>query len=157
MSDDPVEAYRRCAAQLIERLDEVIAGWIIRSVMVRVPDDWTAARRDRLHAEAVTVAHEVRAHVADELEVLVETDVEAQWTSPLEVLRASVGPANDLLADAGVEPPLRDAFSVERFPDDRYDLSPANFDDVDPSLHEVGLAWGAAKAHVVLSRHRADR
>ena len=37
------------------------------------------------------------------------------------------------------------------FPDDVYDLSPATFADVDPALHEPGLVWGAAKAHVHLA------
>ena len=28
--------------------------------------------------------------------------------------------------------------------------------DLDPALHEPGLRWGAAKAHVVLARRRAE-
>ena len=43
------------------------------------------------------------------------------------------------------------------FPDDDYDLSPATFADIDESLHEPGLVWGAAKAHVVLTRRRGRR
>ena len=42
------------------------------------------------------------------------------------------------------------------FPDDVYDLAPASFADVDPALHEPGLVWGAAKAHVHLARRRRD-
>ena len=42
------------------------------------------------------------------------------------------------------------------FPDDPYDLTPGSFADVDPSLHEPGLVWGAAKAHVVLARRRRE-
>ncbi len=41
------------------------------------------------------------------------------------------------------------------FPDDDYDLTPASFGDLDPALHEPGLVWGAAKAHVFLARRRA--
>ena len=41
------------------------------------------------------------------------------------------------------------------FPDDVYDLAPATFDDVSPDLHDPGLRWGAAKAHVHLKRRRA--
>jgi hypothetical protein len=48
----------------------------------------------------------------------------------------------------------RDEFSERNFPDDTYDLTPASFADVDPSLHEPGLEWGAAKAHVHLARRR---
>ena len=31
---------------------------------------------------------------------------------------------------------------------------PASFADLDPTLAELGLRWGAAKAHVVLRRRR---
>ena len=37
-----------------------------------------------------------------------------------------------------------------------YDLSPASFADLAPALKEPGLVWGAAKAHVHLSRRRAE-
>jgi hypothetical protein len=37
-----------------------------------------------------------------------------------------------------------------------YDLSPAAFADLDPSLREPGLTWGAAKAHVHLARRRRE-
>ena len=70
-------------------------------------------------------------------------------------MRASVGPATQVLGAAGVPVPRRDAFAEQAFPADRYDLGPATFDDIDPSLHDLGLAWGAAKAQVVLLRHRA--
>jgi hypothetical protein len=39
-------------------------------------------------------------------------------------------------------------------PDDRYDLTPRTFADVDPSLHELGIVWGAVKARAHLRRHR---
>ena len=48
----------------------------------------------------------------------------------------------------------RDDQQVHLFPDDDYDLAPANFADVDPSLAEPGLTWGAAKAYVHLQRHK---
>ena len=59
-----------------------------------------------------------------------------------------------MLREAGVEPAERDEFATRAFPDDAYDLAPASFADVHPSLHEPGLVWGAAKAHVHLRRRR---
>ena len=53
-------------------------------------------------------------------------------------------------------PVVRPAFEEEAFPDDDYGLTPATWADIDPALHERGLVWGAAKAHVVLSRRRAE-
>ena len=42
-------------------------------------------------------------------------------------------------------------------PDDDYDLVPTSFADLDPSLRELGLAWGAARAYVHRARHRSER
>ena len=50
----------------------------------------------------------------------------------------------------------RDAFAVQQFPDDDYDLAPPSFADVDPGLQELALTWGAAKAHLHLSRRRRE-
>ena len=61
-----------------------------------------------------------------------------------------------VLADAGVPPIVRDEFEERAFPDDVYGLAPASFADLDPALREPGLVWGAAKAHVVLARRRAE-
>jgi hypothetical protein len=47
----------------------------------------------------------------------------------------------------------RDADAERLFPDDPYDLTPGSFADIDPELHDPGLLWGAAKAHVVKHRH----
>ena len=71
------------------------------------------------------------------------------------VRRAVVYPTA-VLRGAGVPPVVRDADAEARFPDDDYDLTPAAFADLDPSLHEPGLVWGAAKAHVHLARRRAE-
>jgi hypothetical protein len=61
-----------------------------------------------------------------------------------------------VLAEAGVPPVERDEHAARLFPDDRYDLAPATFSDLDEALHEPGLVWGAAKAHVVLARRRRE-
>jgi hypothetical protein len=60
-----------------------------------------------------------------------------------------------VLADAGVPPVHRDGAAERLFPDDVYDLTPASFADLDAAVHEPGLVWGAAKAHVILRRRRA--
>ncbi|HRE00718.1 MAG TPA: hypothetical protein PLV68_05430, partial [Ilumatobacteraceae bacterium] len=58
------------------------------------------------------------------------------------------------LAAHGVPPRQRDPFAERAFPADRYGLSPAAWSDVDESLHEPGLIWGAWKAKTVLARRR---
>ena len=67
------------------------------------------------------------------------------------MLRTLVRYPTDVLRSAGARPVTRDEFAVRNFRDDVYDLSPATFADVDPALHEPGLVWGAAKAHVHLA------
>jgi hypothetical protein len=72
------------------------------------------------------------------------------------LLRAAVRIPTGVLAAAGVAPVDRDDFARRNFPDDPYDLTPASFADVDESLREPGLVWGAAKAHVHLARRRDE-
>jgi hypothetical protein len=93
--------------------------------------------------------------VGPALRRLLEADVDEQRTTPLSLLRSAVRYPTEVLREAGVEPAARDAFAQERFPDDPYDLSPATLADIDESLAEVGLAWGAAKAWAHKQRHGA--
>ncbi len=51
----------------------------------------------------------------------------------------------------------RDAQSARFQPDDVYDLAPASFADLAPELHDLGISWGAAKAHVHLQRRRREQ
>jgi hypothetical protein len=88
--------------------------------------------------------------------LVLEADIDDQRTNPLAVLRRAVRYPTDVLRAAGVPEVVRDAFAEAHEPDDVYDLSPASFADIDPALHEPGLVWGAAKAHVHLHRRRED-
>ncbi len=146
--------YRQVADDLADGLDAAVTSWIVRVVNRRLPTEWPPDRRARLRPQVDEVAALTHAEVVPRLRELLAADVEAQRSGPLGVLRGAVGPANRLLAEAGVPRPKRDPVTESMFPDDHYDLGPANFDDVDPSLHDIGLVWGAAKAHVVLIRHR---
>jgi hypothetical protein len=92
--------------------------------------------------------------VMPRLRELLATDVDEQRTNPLSLLRGAVRYPTEVLRSAGVPAVVRDEFDERAFPDDVYGLTPASFADVDPSLHEPGLTWGAAKAHVHLSRRR---
>jgi len=104
--------------------------------------------------QAVASGERARREVGYQVRCLLETDVDAQRSNPLSVLRGAARFPTTVLRDAGVPPVVRDRFSEERFPEDIYDLGPASFADLDPSLHELGLRWGAAKAFVHRARHR---
>jgi hypothetical protein len=155
--DDPAdaEALARYATVLADRIDEAIPGWIDRSVRRVLADQGIAV--DDVVAERIRDAgRAARDRGGRRVRALLSTDVDAQAGNPLAVLRSLVPHATRVLASAGARPVVRDEFSVRHFPDDVYDLTPASFADVDPALHEPGLVWGAAKAHVHLARRRRE-
>lgn len=129
---------------LADGIEAALPGWVVRCVGRFLPDPGPAAD-DAGRRAAAEVGGAVRA--------LLYQDVDEQRATPLTLLRAAVAYPTAVLQAAGVPPVERDRFAVERFPDDPYDLTPATFADIDPSLAEVGLAWGAAKAFEHRRRH----
>ncbi|MCB0970122.1 MAG: hypothetical protein KDA97_01200, partial [Acidimicrobiales bacterium] len=99
---------------------------------------------------AVAAADDVGARLRE----LLAADVDEQRTGPLAVVRAAVSYPTDVLRRAGVPAVVRDEFAERAFVEDRYGLAPAAFADLDEGLADLGLRWGAAKAHVVLRRRR---
>lgn len=154
MDDRSDEArLREYGRDLAAAVDAVIESWVLRCVT----DTCAAAGivvGDRIDAAAREAARRCRSEVADELDALLGSDVDDQTVTPLQVLRRAVRFPAAVLAEAGAPPVSRDDFERRAFPDDVYRLGPAGFADVDPSLRDPGLAWGAAKAHVHQRRHR---
>ncbi|MFN0027026.1 MAG: hypothetical protein ACKV2O_07570 [Acidimicrobiales bacterium] len=151
---DPAEVLRRYGRELADAVDQVIESWVLRCVRTRWSQFHDVELPPQLSAEATQVATVARREVGAELRSLLGSDLDAQRNGPLSVLRAAVRFPTALLRAAGVAPVVRDAFAERAFPLDVYDLSPAAFADIDPSLHEPGLHWGAAKAHAALQRRR---
>ncbi|MET0729216.1 MAG: hypothetical protein ABWZ76_13055 [Acidimicrobiales bacterium] len=155
-ADDPgdLAALRGHAAELVAAVEAALPGWIERLVA----DRWIAWRGEAVPEEVQAAARDAgqraRAEVVPVLRTLLSSDVDAQWTNPLSVLRGAVRYATEVLAGTGVPAVVRDAQDERLFPDDIYGLTPAAFADIDPSVQEPGLVWGAGKAHVVLQRHR---
>lgn len=143
------------AAALADAVDAALPGWVVRSVE-RIAEAWQPGRASELADAASEAGQRARAESGAAVRRLLEADVDEQAGSPLALLRGAVRFPTAVLAAAGVPPVVRDDFAERAFPDDAYDLAPASFADVDPALHELGLAWGAAKAHVVLRRRRAE-
>ncbi|MDW3219906.1 MAG: hypothetical protein R8F63_14925 [Acidimicrobiales bacterium] len=142
-------------ARLVEISTDLLAR--VRAAAPR----WLRARAVALCAAAGVAADGVDAAVSDvlalldpELERILLADPDAGAGSPLAAIRASTRPLTEHLRAVGVPPVIRDAFAQENFRDDVYDFGPAAFADIDESLHEPGLLWGAARAHVHLRRRR---
>jgi hypothetical protein len=144
------------AAALYEAVDAAVAPWVEREVRRVAATAGIDPADERLAREARDAARATRAQVGEELWELLVTDVDAQRANPLAVLRRAVVHPTAALRALGVPAVDRQAFDERAFPDDAYALAPATWNDVDPSLHEPGLMWGAWKASTVLARRRAE-
>ncbi len=141
------------ATALADAVDAALPGWVERAVAFiaaawfgSVPDEIAAAARDA----GRRAAEEVGSSVRDAL----LADPDRGGPNPLAVLRDAIRFPTAVLREADVPPVERDPFVEDRFPDDDYDLVPSSFADLDPALHDLGLAWGAARAFVHRARHR---
>jgi len=147
LADDEVSlgAY---AVALGDAFAQIAESWFMRLVETQAPG---ATAQVPVARQLQSAAHDT----VTELRALLTVDIASQRVGPLEILRRSVvGVPTDILRSLGAQPAQRDEFARSNFPDDLFDLTPASFGDVDPSLHEPGLVWGAAKAHVHLRRRR---
>ena len=119
-----------------------------------------ATRRRSTPAEVRAAATEAGWAAVDDVggrvHALLALDIDEQRSNPLALIRQAVPYPTEVLRAAGVPPVGRDEFAARQFPDDVYDLAPTSFAEVEPELHEPGLVWGAAMAHVHLSRRRAQ-
>ena len=152
-SDDEMLAVH--AAVLADGIERALGPWVVRCVLERA-EAWRPGLGRTLVGPAEDAGRQAAAEIGPEVRALLEQDVDAQATGPLAVLRSAVRFPSGVLAEAGVPHIVRDEFAERAFPDDGYGLAPATFADLHPALHEPGLVWGAAMAHVVLARRRAE-
>lgn len=148
------------AEALARAVEEALPSWVERSVerLVRAASEagWTGGADASTLVRARRVGEQARAEVGAQVRALLESDIDEQRANPLALLRAAVRYPTEVLREAGVPAVGRDDFAEERFPDDIYDLTPASFADIDPSLHQPGLEWGAAKAWAHRQRHGGE-
>lgn len=140
---------------LLDAVDDAVPRWVDRCVRT-VAAAQAISLDDAAEQRLLAVAVDARDDVVARLRQLLETDVDEQRSNPLDVLRRSVHHATALLLDLGALPVQRDEFAQRVFPDDVFGLGPAAFADVDESLTEPGIIWGAYKAKTVLDRRRAE-
>ncbi len=154
---DPADEERFAAisTDLVAAVAAVVPGWTARLVTDRV-HAWRGHVSPEVVAAAAAAGVAAAADVVPRLRELVATDLDDQRTNPLSLLRDTTKFAHRVLVDLGVPALPRDEFSRRSFPDDVYALAPASWDEVDPSLHEPGLTWGAGKAFLFKARRRAE-
>jgi hypothetical protein len=143
------------SAALASAVEAALPGWVRRCVIARLTaaGGITTPEAEELIAEAQS---EALLTTMPELRAFLELDVDQQRTNPLAVLRRAVRFPTGVLAQLGVPPIRRSEFDRETFPDDVYGLSPATWSDIDESVHDPGLFWGAWKAKTVLDRRRDE-
>jgi len=142
--DEPAEL-------LASAVGGAIGPWVERSV-ARIMVAYAGAVPSEVAAAARRSGAEAAEAVGTELRRLLALDAERQPTNPLSILRAAVRYPTAVLQRAGVPPVVRDEYRERAFPDDVYDLAPATWRDIDETLHEPGIIWGAWKAKTVLDR-----
>jgi hypothetical protein len=137
---------------LVEEIEEVLPGWVERSVAHLVLA-WRGSMDPEVAEAAAEAGARAREDVGGRVRQLVEADIDEQATTPLAILRDAVRYPTEVLQAAGVPPVERDEFAEGAFPDDRYGLTPASWAEVDARLAEPAMAWGAAKAMAHKERH----
>ena len=144
------------ARALADGVDAALPRWVERSVE-RLLVAYSGSADPTAMAAAHDAGKRARADVGTRVRALLAADIDEQHTNPLSILRQAVPYPTEVLRQAGVPPVERDRFAEERFPDDDYDLTPASFADIDQSLFDIGLQWGAAKAWLHKQRHGQPR
>ncbi len=143
------------AVVLADGVEAALPAWVVAGVE-RILVAWCGHADPAVLDQARAAGIEAAATIGPEVRALLLRDIDDQRTNPLAVVRRAVAFPTAVLRAAGVPAVVRDTDAEARFPDDDYDLVPASFADLDPSLHEPGLVWGAAKAHVHLARRRSE-
>ncbi|MEO8695063.1 MAG: hypothetical protein ABI658_16165 [Acidimicrobiales bacterium] len=155
MNDDD-RALARYADELVRVVESSMGDWVearVRSVLDaqhRSIDAQTATLIDAARLEATR-------DVSAELRAVLALDIDEQRRNPLSILRAAVRYPTRVLRAVGAQMVERDEFDERSFPDDEFSLTPAAFADFGPEVHDAGIVWGAAKAHVHLQRRRVDK
>jgi hypothetical protein len=150
--DDRLAAY---AAALADGIEAALPGWVEAQV-ARIMVAWSGAVPDDVRAEAGRAGRAARDELGPQVRALLALDIDDQRSNPMTIVRTAAAYPTAVLRSVGVPPVERDASAAAQFPDDDYDLVPTRFADLDPALHEPGLHWGAAKAHVHLQRRRRE-
>jgi len=141
-------------AALADAVEAALPAWVRRCVDATMIA-WRGTVPAEVESAAEAAGRRAQAEVGGRVRELLAQDVDDQRSTPLAILRAAVAFPTEVLEAAGVPPLQRDEFRVQAFPGDLYDLTPASFADVDPSLPELATAWGAAKAMAHRERHRS--
>jgi hypothetical protein len=143
------------ADDLYQAVTRAIPHWITKQVAEIASLSIDETSKEFQSALADVAAHTLQV-VSRDLLALLATDVDAQQSNPLHILRASTTSATQLLQTFGATPARRDEYEVRAMPDDVFSIGPLTWRDLGEEVHEAGISWGAWKAATILTRRRAD-
>lgn len=147
--------YDSATSDLIEAIGRVVEPWLMRiTIDTFLVHSVSVSPQLRLAAE--NAARTGGEWVLARLRATLEVDVDAQRVNPLQTLREAVRFPTQVLQEAGIPTKVRDEYDEKINPEDIYGIGPAHWNDIDESLTEPGIVWGAAKASTVLQRRRAE-
>ncbi len=155
MVETNVDLFQRYGSALADAVEEALPGWVQASVERHLqPGSLPADARADIESEIERAGRAAVADVGGRLRDLLGHGPDDQWTNPLSILRTAAAYPTQILKDHGVAPVERDRHAQRIHPDDIYDLTPGAFADFGPEVHEHGITWGAAKAHLHLQNRR---
>ncbi len=153
--EEPVIDIAAVAQEFHRTVVEATPSWVRRCVIevttsqrIEMPDDFDDMM-DQASARAARFI-DVR------LGALLDTDIDRQQSTPLAVIREAVRFPVEVLHQLGASQVHRLDMERWAFPNDPFGLTPANLADLDQSVHQAGLIWGATKAGLHLQRRRAE-
>ncbi|MDH3302728.1 MAG: hypothetical protein OES24_19695 [Acidimicrobiia bacterium] len=149
------ERFHRHGSELAAAVEAALPAWVRASVERTVPPgSLSADAAAKLDADIDAAGRAAATDIGGRLRDLLARDIGDQWTNPLSILRAAAVYPTRILAARGIAPVERDRHARRIHPDDVYDLTPGSFADFGPEVHELGITWGAAKAHLHLQQRR---
>lgn len=143
------------ASALLDAVVEATPSWVKRSVGHIVASQGLAV--DDSHTDRVADAGDrAQRYIETHLGELLRTDIDQQRSTPLTIVRDAARFPVEVLHAAGAREVHRIDVDRWAFPNDPFGVTPASLADMGPAVHEAGIAWGAAKAHVHLRRRRDE-
>ena len=140
---------------LYTAVNNAVPAWISSRVS-EIASSSCDVRSVEFTSALADVAEQILHDVSRDLLALLSTDVDAQQSNPLHVLRASTSSATQLLQTFGATPAHRDEYEVRAMPNDLFSIGPLTWRYLGEEVHDAGISWGAWKAATILTRRRAD-
>mgnify|MGYP001159447301 FL=1 len=143
-------------AELAQELEIALPIWVEDSIR-NIYQAWTGEWPQAMASEARLAGESCRTEIGPVVRELLESDVTLQQVNPMSVLRSASQYPTEVLRRNNVPHVQRDEYLEATFPEDVYGLTPTAFLDFGQAAHELGIAWGAAKAHSHLAQRRETK